>query len=308
MKLNKSKIKILKALINTPSRSSEVADNIGLSMSQTSSLLGSLVEEGLLKKQGWDYSFGDATKAGLLRQMLRRHSGTRFEDILCDTELRVLEALHKGRKSVEELASETGKTPRTIYYKLSFFRSMGLVHEAYPGSYRLNSTHDLHDDLVSLFTAKDLGDRYSHSEELEYADSMIAWGRPPEFIVKTGNPEEYIAHLEGLGYEWRYTSSSAADHYGIHVIPPKTALYVTKEETETIKGSDGSYVAVDDLIIHLLLEKHQDAARYAHWLIQKHEDEIDFFSLKKKALKYKLFKSIDSIIYDLKPILKKKNW
>lgn len=308
MKLNKSKIRVLKSLIVAPSRTREVAEKTGLSRSQTSSLLRSLVEEGLVKKQGWNYSFGDTTKAGLLRQLLRRHSGTRFEDILCDTELGVLGALHNGSKSVDEIASETDKTARTIYYKLSFFRSMGLVHEAYPGSYRLNRAHDLHDDLVSLFTAKDLGDRYAHPEELEYSDSIVAWSSPPEFIVKTGNPKEYIPHIEALGYKCRYTSSSAADHYGIHVIPPKTVLYITKEETETIKGSDGSYVAVEDLILHLLLEKHQDAARYAHWLIQKHEDKIDFLSLKKKALKYKLLKNIDSIIYDLKPILKKRNW
>jgi len=305
MKLTKNKIKIIRALITAPLRSREIAESIGLSKSRTSSLLKNLIRDGLVKKRGWDYSLGDAMQAALLRHMFRKHPHMTFENILCETELRILESLYRGKNIVNELASNTGKTTRTIYYKLSVFQSMNLVHELYPRKYELNTEHPLYDDLTSLFTARDLSEKYLHTE-LEYRDSLVIWSKPPEFMVRTKEPEEYIKYLDDLGYKWGYTSSSAVDHYGIHVIPPYTSLYVTEKETDTIKRLNGEYVAIENLILHLLLEKHPETKRYIHWLIQKHEDKIDFRYLRRKASEYKLRKKIESILYDLKPVLKRR--
>ncbi len=305
MRLSKNKIKILKAIVDGPLRSREIAKSIGLSKSHTSSLLRSLIREGLVRRIGWGYSFGDSIHATLLRHILRKHPSMRFESVLCETELMILEGLYRGVNSVNDLASESGRTVRTVYYKLSVFQSMALVHELYHGRYGLSREHPLYDDLVSLFTAGDLSRKYFHPE-LEYGDSLVVWSRPPEFMVRTREPGEYIRYIEGLRYRWAYTSSSALDHYGVYLIPPYTFLYITGRETGTIKRLDEGYVSVEDLILHLLLMNHPESRRYIHWLIQKHEDRIDFRYLRRKALEYKLRKKIESILYDLKPILKRR--
>ena len=305
MKLSKNKIRIIRVLVDASLRSREIAESIGLSGTHTSSLLRDLIRDGLVKRRGWRYSLGDTIQATLLRHMLRKHPSMRFESVLCETELKILESLYRGKNSVNELASETGKTTRTVYYKLSVFQSMALVYELYPGKYGLSREHPLYDDLVSLFTARDLSEKYLHPE-LEYKDSLIVWSKSPEFMVRTREPRGYITYINSLGYKWAYTSSSALDHYGVHVIPPYTTVYITKRKTDTINRLDKEYVSVEDLILHLLLVNHPESKRYIHWLIQKHEDKIDFRYLKRKAIEYKLQKKIESLLYDLKPILKRR--
>ena len=50
----------------------------------------------------------------------------------------------------------------------------------------------------------------------------------------------------------------------------------------------------------------EESKRYVHWLITKHEKELDFKLLRKNAKKYDLHKRIESILYDLKPILERR--
>lgn len=304
MSLNKKKIRILKELAEKPQRSRQLAEEIGLSRSHTMSLLRDLREDGLVDKKGWMYSVSDTPEAMVLRHLFRKHLSTKFELILDDLGISILEALIQGKKIVREIAKYSGKTSRAVYYKLSLFESMALVHHT-RGGYWLSERHPLYRDILSFLDAQRLSERF-RNPKLEYRDAVVLWSRNSEYLVETKNPREYIKFLQDRGLRWLYSSTSAVDLYGVHVIPPKTTLYICENETEALKHSQGEYVSMEDLIIHLLLHDpfNEDHRQYIHWIITKHEEKLDFNLLIKKAKDYGLRKEIEGILYDLKPIVR----
>jgi ABC-type hemin transport system ATPase subunit len=123
------------------------------------------------------------------------------------------------------------------------------------------------------------------SQEVEFKESFHSF-------------QEFSKLMCGL-----YTSTSAVSEYGIHIIPPTTTLYVTEQKNQIIKSAKNNYTSLEDTIIFTLLHDNRDSQTYAKYMILLHKDKINIRNLKQKAQKYNIHNKLESILYDLKPVL-----
>ncbi|MBU4266719.1 MAG: ArsR family transcriptional regulator [Candidatus Altiarchaeales archaeon] len=293
MELSKSELRVFRAISLEPGIGiRDIRGKTKISEPRAYSLVRSLRRKGLVKV---DHNYGMRLYpfASQLARALRSQKTGLIEEAFSGKRLELLTALYNGSRSVEEISKAINLSDKRVYYYLSWFRSFGLVRGA-GGVYFLSKDHPFYKGLSLLLSRP-----ARIPPEIEQG-AFVSWTGENEYIVHTSKPEEYTKNLPKK-FSAARTGRSLVDHYGIHIIPPDTTLYI---------AGKGSKINLEDLILHLLLDDpdREQNKQYARWLIQKHEDEIDFPGLKRKAIRYKLFKNIDSILYDLKPILKKKNW
>lgn len=292
MKLNKTDVVILKLLAKRPEKTSTLAEKTKLSKSRTSAILSGLAEEGFLEKKGWTYQLSKNPQATAVYTLLKKYPTLSAENLLPKTELNVLKALTQ-QQTVKDIANTIGKTERTVYKKIQLFKSMGLVIDLGGGAYTLHKTNPIYEDLKPLLENKIC----IHPTTFDDPDTWVAWSGEDELIIKTRNPKKTKEKIAEKGWRWKYTSESALDHYGIHLIPPETTLYLHKGDEE------GDYVRLEDAIAHMLLENNEKAVEYGKWLILLRQGKIDLKRLKQKAKKYNINKKIEGLLYDLKPVL-----
>lgn len=293
MNLNKTDITILKLLAKKPEKTSVLAEKTNLSKSRTSAILSRLVDEGLLEKKGWIYRLSKNPQATAVHTLLKKYPALSAENLLPETEFKVLRALTQQR-TVKDIAKSIGKTERTVYKKIGTFKSMGLVVDLGGGAYTLHKTGSIYEDLEPLLENKISIVPVTFDDP----DTWVAWSGEDELIIKTRNPKKTKDKIADKGWWWRYTSTSALDHYGIHIIPPETTLYLHKGVEE------GEYVTLEDVIIHLFLENNEKAMEYGKWLILLQQGKIDQNRLRQKAKKYNINKKIEGLLYEVKPVLR----
>ncbi len=298
MNLNKTDVLVLKELANTPQKTSTVALHLDLSRGRASTILNKLLKQNVVSKVGWYYQMANTSQAIAITRLIKNQPSLALEKIFTKTEFKILELLYKKQRTVKEIAKEIAKTERNIYYSVDTLKSMGLISELGAGSYTINRKHAAFEDIESILarTIKTI------PSSLESEQLNVAWSGDDEYIIRTRNPEKAVRTIETGGFKWKYTSTSAAAEYGIHVIPPETILYVYKKPSN-LKIDSGDYVAIEDVIIHSFLEKNRSADDYSKWLIQKNQEKIDLSYLKEAAEKYGLSKTIDGILYEIKPTL-----
>ncbi|MFZ2455703.1 MAG: DUF4209 domain-containing protein [Candidatus Altiarchaeia archaeon] len=298
MNLNKTDILVLKDLANAPQKTSSIASHLDLSRGRASTILNKLLKQKIVSKTGWYYQIGNTSQAIAINRLLKNQPALALEKIFTQTEFRTLELLYKKQRTVKELSKEVGKTERNIYYSLETLKSMGLISEFGVGIYIINKQHNAFKDIESILTKT----IKTIPSPLESEAFNVAWSGDDEYIIRTRNPEKAVRIIEEAGFKWKYTSTSAAAEYGIHVIPPETIFYIYKKPSN-LKIDSGNYVAIEDAIIHSFLEENKSAEDYSKWLIQKNQEKINLAYLKEAANKYDLSKVIDGILYEIKPTL-----
>ena len=297
MNLNKTDVIALKALANNPQKTRDLAVNLRLNRSRASVILNKLVKTGLAEKEGRTYKLAQTQQATAIRMLLRRQPSLALENILQETEFKVLKSLSEGQKTPKEIAEEIQKTARTVYLKLAVFKSMGLAVELGAGTYAINKDSRTYQNLKPLLEDKIIIPPFA----MEESDGWTAWSGEDEYILKTNNPEKLKKKIQEKGLKWKYTSTSALDHHGIHLIPPETTFYAYRGDK--LKNETGNHTPLEDVIIHLLQDETEKAIEYAKWLLLLHKDKTDLIYLKKTSKKHKLSKEIEGILYDLKPII-----
>ena len=298
MKLNKTDVLLLGALISGPKKTSDIAEKMRLSRGRTSTILKKLIYSKLVSKSGWNYEIAQSAQGSMIRAIMKRNPALRLERILQDTEYNILYSLSKGPKTAREIAEEIEKTARTVYLKLEAFKSMGLVIDHAGGTYAINPGSDAYRDIMYLLAGGFAAPPFA----LDESASWIAWSGTDEYLLRTNNPPgELIKKAGEKGMKWKYASMSALSRHGIHLIPPETTLYIYAG-IDKIKYS-GDYPSVEDTIIHLILDNAANAMEYAKWLLILHKDGIDTNRLRKTARMHGLSKQIDGLLYDLKPVL-----
>jgi len=301
MNLSKSELQVLRAISLNPGINVEnISGKTGLSKPRVYSIVRDLRRKGLVKPDR-KYNMVLYPSSMKLSRALRSQRDGLIQEAFSGKRLEILEVLYKGSRSVEEILQAVDLSDKRVYHYLRWFESFGLVRNV-KGRYVLLRDHPLYASLHLLLSGP-----VKIPSGVEQ-DAFVSWAGDNEYIVHTSNPEEYRQNLPN-NFLAVGTARSALDYYGIHVTPLDTTLYVAGRETDTIKRTKKDRILLEDLIIHLLLDDpySEESRRYTHWLIQKHEDKIDFIYLKRKASEYKLQKKIESILYDLKPVLKRRN-
>jgi len=292
MKLNKTITVVLKLLANGPKKTSAIAEKTGLTKGRISTVLSGLVDEGLLEKEGWQYRFSKSPQATAVYTLLKKNPALSAENLLVGTELKVLKALTQER-TVKEIAADIGKTERTVYKKMETLKSMGLIADLGSGTYTLRKTGPIYEDLLPL-----LEDKVRIAPTIfDDADSWVAWSGEEEVILKTRSPEKAKEKITKMGWQWKYTSDSSLDRYGIHILPPETTLYVHK------KGNGGEYASLEDVIAHMFLENNEKAMEHGKWLILLRQGRVDANRLRQQAKKYGITKKIEGLLYEVKPVM-----
>ncbi|MFH1054871.1 MAG: ArsR family transcriptional regulator [Candidatus Altiarchaeota archaeon] len=299
MKLNKTDVLALKSLANSQKKTSEIAAELHLSIGRASTILSKLHKLGLAKKQGWNYSLGQTPHATAIRMLLRRQPNLALENILQETEFKILKSLNEGQKRVEEIAEEIQKTRRTVYLKLGVFQSMGLAVNMGAGTYAINRDSPTYRELKPLLEAKTITPPF----DLEESDGWVAWSGDNEYILKAGNIEKLKNKILEKKLRWKYTSESALDHYGIHLIPPETTVYAYSGK-DRIKDEGGDYAPMEDVIVHMFLDGTEKAWEHSKWLLLLHKDETDIQYLRRTARRHNLTREIEGLLYEVKPVIR----
>ncbi|MCK4491424.1 MAG: winged helix-turn-helix transcriptional regulator [Candidatus Altiarchaeales archaeon] len=300
MNLSKSELQVLRAVsLNPGINIKNISGKTGLSEPRVYSIVRDLRGRGLVKPSR-TYNMALYPSAMQLSRALRSQRDGLIEEAFAGKRLGILEALYEGSRSVEEISQAVDLSDKRVYNYLQWFESFGLVRNV-KGRYVLLKDHPLYGSLRLL-----LSKPVKIPFEVEQ-NAFVSWVGEGEYIVHTSDPGEYRQGLQD-NFLAVGTACSALDYYGIHVIPSDTTLYVTGRETDTIKRAKKGCMPLEDLIIHLLLDDpySEKTRRYVHWLIQRHEDRIDFRYLRRKALEYNLQKKIESMLYDLKPVLRRR--
>ncbi len=297
MELLKTELKILRTIIeNHEATAQKVSEKTGVSVSRSYALL-----EKLEKQEGKEF-FKTTKKREVirLRRIFRLYSPGLIEEILDKPQLMILESLFNGPRTVRELVSKTGLSKPRVYHYLQEFRSFGLVKHM-GEEYLLATDHLVYRALRIMFTKPP-----GYHPRLE-REGAITWAGKGEYLLHTQHPGSF-SDVEGVVIA-SPTAVSALAGYGINVFPRDITFYVSETTTSTGERiRESGRVPVEDLILHLLLDNPyaDETKRYLRWLITGNEDRIDYRYLKDKAREYNLTKEINSILYDLKPVLKRR--
>ncbi|MBN2014264.1 MAG: ArsR family transcriptional regulator [Candidatus Altiarchaeota archaeon] len=302
MELSKTELKILRAIIESnEATAQEVSEKTGISVSRAYALLEKLEKQKFIKKQkNSGYIATKKQEVIKLRRIFRLYSPGLIEETLDKPRLRILKSLFNRPYTVRELSSKTSLSKPRVYNYLQEFRSFGLVKNV-GEEYLLATDHQIYRALRIMFTKPP-----GYHPELE-GEGAITWAGKGEYLLHTQHPE-LLPDVEGIVIA-SPTAVSALAEYGINVFPHDVTFYVSETTTSTGERiRESGHVPVEDLILHLLLDDPyaDENKRYIRWLITGNEDKIDYKYLKDKAREYDLTNEINSILYDLKPVLKRR--
>lgn len=296
MNLSKPQLKAFKAVLETPGiRLREFMNQTKLSKSRAYSILQQLEAKGLVSSDGKPaiYTLSKREETAHLSHMFRLYSPYPLETVLSEMHYALLKEILHENKTAEELMKAVGLSRSQTYKTLSRFAGMGLVRNSNDRFY-ISEDHPLYKCLLEYENQPKL------NTEVE-KNGAILWQGDGEYLVQVDDHKKYVSETNK---PWRFTSMSAVNRYGINVIPPKIILYVADKITPVIENSDGDYTSLEDTLLFTLLNNTGESKTYARYMILLHKDEIDVKHLKQKARQYKLDKILESILYDLKPLIR----
>jgi predicted transcriptional regulator len=296
MDLSSCELAAFRTFLDSPGiRHKEFMKKTGLSRPRAYSVIKQLKGAGLIVSDGRPavYSLSGNEKTARLSRLFKLFGQYPVEKVLSRNNNKVLRAILGESKTAEELSKEAGLSRPQTYKILSQFARMGLVKND-RDRFFVAADHPLYKCLT------DYGKPIPFNTELE-KDAAIIWHGRGEYLIQPDDAEKYTSRISK---PWRYTSTSAVNRYGIDIIPPKTTLYVADRTNQAIKNSEGKYTNLEDTIIFTLLHATGDSKNYARYMILLKKDIIDQSSLRRKAKHYKIGEILESILYDLKPMLK----
>ena len=294
MELSSPQLGAFRAVLNSPGTDLPgFMKKTGLSRPRAYAVLKNLGDKGLVKSAGKPSKYMPSGKgeAAWLTRSFRLYGQYPLEKVLSGKNLKVLGEMLNESKSAEELAKAARLSKPQTYKILSRFSRMGLVKN-HMGRYYVPEDHPLYKCL------KEYGKPPKTDAQLE-KNAAIIWQRDGEYLIQADDPGKYP-----IKKPWRYTSSSAVNRYGIDVIPPKAVLYAADKTNQVIKNSEGKYTSLEDTIIFTLIHDTKDSKNYARYMILLNKSKIDIPCLRKKAAQYGINETLESVLYDLKAVMR----
>ena len=296
MNLTRPEILAYKAIVQEPGIGiKDFTKKTGLSRKRAYSTLQTLERQHLVEIDGRPATYRPARNnlASHLSRLLRLYRIYHPENVLARNNYLLLKQILDEAKTVRELEKSTGLSQSRIYGIMTGFMQMGLITKLYFG-YKVSIKHPLFKCL------REYENIQIPNFELDDGGAII-WQNDGEYLIQTNDYKKYTA---GLKKPWRFTSTSAVAEYGVHIIPPTTTLYVADQNTPIIEDSKGQYTNLEDTIIFTLLHDTCDSKTYARYMILLSKDKIKIPELRQKARYYGITKTLESIFYDLKPVMR----
>jgi hypothetical protein len=296
MELSTPELKVFKAIIREPGIGIKgLVDNAKFSKPNVYYVLRSLKSKRLIESDGKParYSIHLGGNTAVLSRLFKLYWPYPVEKVLSSRNYPLLKSILHGGKTADEVAEKTRISKPQVYKIMSKFSNMGLVR-SFNDQFYISSNHPLYKCLLEY------GNSPNISPDLEQ-NGVVFWQSNGEYLVQTDDYKKYTA---GLKKPWRFTSTSAVAEYGVHIIPPTTTLYVADQHTPIIEDSKGQYTNLEDTIIFTLLHDTSDSKTYARYMMLLHKDKIKIPELRQKARKYGITKTLESIFYDLKPVMR----
>jgi predicted transcriptional regulator len=296
MDLTRGDILAYKAIMQEPGMGvMAFMEKTRLSRSRAYSVLRNLEGKHLLESEGRPVTYKPAVSAqsAHLSRLLRLYRPYPVEKVISHGNRQLFKQIMDEPKSVRELNKSTGFSQSRLYGILNHFLHMGLIVKIREG-YKVSRSHPLYKCLLEYEKSP------KENPGLE-RNGAVFWQGDGEYLVRTDDYKKYAA---GLNKPWLFTSTSAVGEYGINIIPPTTTLYVADQSTPVIEGSKGQYTGLEDTVIFTLLHDDRDSKTYARYMILLHKDKIDLARLRQKARRYKIAETLESVLYDLKPVMR----
>jgi predicted transcriptional regulator len=296
MDLTRPDIVAYKALMQEPGMNiTEFMSRTKLSRPRAYSTLRTLESQHLVKAEGRPsrYKPEENNQSAQLSRLLRLYRPYPVATVLSRRYYSLFKQIMEDTKTVRELGETTGLSQSRLYGILTRFMYMGLIVKLRDG-YKVSSSHPLYKCLLEYEKTQ------APNFELENGGAII-WQNNGEYLVQTDDYKKYTA---GLKKPWRFTSTSAVGEYGVNIIPPTTTVYVADQTTPVIESSKGQYTNLEDTIIFTLLHDSSDSKEYTRFLLLLHKDKINIQELRQKARGYKINETLESILYDLKPVMR----
>lgn len=296
MDLTRPEIGAYKALMQEPGMNiKDFMLRTKLSRPSAYSTLRTLESQHLVKAEGRParYKPEKSSQSAQLSRLLRLYRPYPVATVLSRRYYSLFKQIMEDTKTVRELGETTGLSQSRLYGILTRFMYMGLIVKLRDG-YKVATSHPLYKCLLEYEKTQ------NPNFELENEGAII-WQGDGEYLVQTDDYKRYTA---GLKKPWRFTSTSAVGEYGVNIIPPTTTVYVADQTTPVIENSKGEYTNLDDTIIFTLLHDTSDSKTYARYMILLHKDKINITELRQKARRYEITKTLESIFYDLKPVMR----
>ena len=296
MDLSTPELKAFKAIVREPGIGIKgFVDRTKFSKPNAYYVLRSLKSKKLIESEGKParYSIPLAGNTSILSRLFKIYWPYPVEKVLSSRNYPLLKViLHEG-KTADEVAEKTRISKPQVYKIMSKFSNMGLVR-SFNDQFYISQNHPLYKCLLEYENSPKI---YPDLEQ----NGVVLWQSNGEYLIQTNDYKKYTA---GLNKPWRFTSTSAVAEYGVHIIPPMTTLYVTDQNTNIIENSKGQYTNLEDTIIFTLLHDTRDSKTYARYMMLLHKDEIKIPELRQKARYYGITKTLESIFYDLKPVMR----
>jgi len=297
MDLSKSELRAFNAILQNPGIGLEqFMSKTDLSKPRAYYILSELKSNRLIRSEGRPsrYSILENEKASQLSRLFKIYGSYPLDIVLSNKNYSVLKEILDEQKNSGQLMKATGLSRSQVYRILSRFAQMGLVKN-FNEDYYVSEDHPLYKCLVEYGQPPEI------NHELEQ-NGVVLWQDGAEYLIQTDNLKKYVSRIER---PWKLTSTSAVGMYGIDVIPPKTTVYVTDKKTHILERSEGDYTSLEDTLVFTLLQGTPDSKKYARYLILLHKNKIDLDYLKKAGKRYGIARLLESILYDLKPVLQK---
>ncbi|MCJ7450710.1 MAG: MarR family transcriptional regulator [Candidatus Nanohaloarchaeota archaeon QJJ-9] len=283
--LTETELKILEILEISKGKSIvDIAKALGSDKGHVSRVVGKLEDKKLVKterKRRKKARLEKSKSAEIYQKTTEKHTHIDFSELLKGKTIPVLYYLGRRRK-VSEIADETGIHRTTIYRTVRKLLQRGMVRKK-------NSEYILKEEFKEL---NDFAEEYVHHLHMNRADKEYTtiWESLNEFLVQSKEEiKEENFHLTGPGL---------FENFGIPLLTKGKNHYFYTEKAEEITPQE--------LICHMLLiDKGTRHQSYCMILISK--ESLDRRKLIKEAEKYRIIKTVKSLLSYLKNKGKEKN-
>ncbi len=246
--ITSAQLRIFNAL-NQPKIVSEIANDLGVSVSTISEQIDDLVWNGLVEKKRIGKSVevkrSENMHAQILNEIYNEFTHLPVDKILSHSSLNILALLNMSR-SLKHIALATGLSRTQTYHAIKRMGKYGIIIKR-DGNYEMNPSHSKIREFVEAYFAY-----ANHKVARELSrDAIILWQRGNEFLFKT---------KEEIKNGMKETAITKFPSFGIKMISETRYYFYSKREIDN-----------SDILMHAILidPKSQIYNAYACIFYQK---------------------------------------
>ena len=250
----------------------ELANELGLSIYRTSTLVASLERKGLVKteKRG-KYkivSLSEVKPAGLFRKLMSKFGHMPLDEILSGRSLALLAVIKCTPLSAHELCIKSNLSKSTLYHVIDKLSDYGLIGKKDGGYFLIERYKLFHEFAEEVYELQNSIKAREFSE-----DSALIWSGVGEFILVT---EAYRGKDTG---NFHLTGLERFSDFGVDIIGTGRYHYYYSEKVKEL--------SLEEVIVHaLLIDFSPRTILYSIVLLLAHEDKINQKKLFNLGRKY----------------------